>query len=222
MEPIVKGIVFDMDNTILRSRIDFPAMKRETYAFLVSKALLPDGYALSEHTTSTLIEEAARSSDMTEQLLRELWAIPTKHEVAGMRGADLEPGAREVLARLHGDYRIAIVTNNSVDAAEQALRGNGILAYFDLLIGRESVQAMKPSPDGHVRVLREYPFSADEWLSVGDSWIDGKASIDAGIKFIAYRSDGDKLKQMNVKPYAAIDDLFELLPIIERINGANR
>lgn len=221
MEPIVRGIVFDMDNTILRSRIDFPAMKRETYAFLVSKNILPAGYVLSEHTTSTLIEEAARTSGMTEELLRELWDIPTKHEVAGMRGADLEPGARELLDGLGGDYRMAIVTNNSVAAAEQALRENGILAYFDLLIGRESVQAMKPSPDGYLRVLSEYPFSADEWLSVGDSWIDGKASIEAGIKFIAYRSDGDKLKQMNVKPFAAIEELPELLSIIERIKGAS-
>lgn len=221
MEPFVKGIVFDMDNTILRSRIDFPAMKRETYAFLVSKNILSTGYVLSEYTTSMLIDEAARTSGMTEQLLRELWDIPKKHEVAGMRGAELEPGARELLDGLKGNYRMAVVTNNSVAAAERALRENGILGYFDLLIGRESVQAMKPSPDGYLRVLNEYPFSADEWLSLGDSWIDGKASIEAGIKFIAYRPDADKLKQMNVKPYAVIEELSELLPVIERIKGAN-
>ncbi|MCY9580773.1 HAD family hydrolase [Paenibacillus alvei] len=216
MKHQLKGIVFDMDNTILRSRIDFQAMKKETYQFLVSKEILPDGYSLDYHTTSTIIEEAIQTNRMTKELLNEMWDIAKKHEVYGMQGADLEPGAVEVLSELKGRYHIAIVTNNSVEAAEIALRDNDIMEYFDFIIGREVMKALKPSPDGYLRVLDEFKHSANEWLSVGDSWIDGKASISAGIRFIAYRSDKEKLKQMNVYPTAELSNLLELISLIEQ------
>lgn len=135
----------------------------------------------------------------------------------GMQGAELEPGAVELLSELKGRYHIAIVTNNSVEAAEIALRDNGISEYFDFIIGRELMKALKPSPDGFLRVLDEFKHSANEWLSVGDSWIDGKASISAGIRFIAYRSDIDKLKQMKVYPTAELSHLLELISLIEQI-----
>lgn len=217
MKHQLKGIVFDMDNTILRSRIDFQAMKNETYQYLVSKEILPVGYNLDCHTTSTIIEEAIQTYRMTEELRNEMWDIAKKHEVCGMQGADLEPGAVEVLSELKGRYHIAIVTNNSVEAAEIALRDNGISEYFDFIIGRELMKALKPSPDGYLRVLNEFKHSANGWLSVGDSWIDGKASISAGIRFIAYRSDTEKLKQMKVDPTAELSHLLELLSLIEQI-----
>ncbi|MGG0813025.1 HAD-IA family hydrolase [Paenibacillus alvei] len=216
MKHQLKGIVFDMDNTILRSRIDFQAMKKETYQFLVSKEILPDGYSLDYHTTSTIIEEAIQTNRMTKELLNEMWDIAKKHEVYGMQGADLEPGAVEVLSELKGRYHIAIETNNSVEAAEIVLRDNDIMEYFDFIIGREVMKALKPSPDGYLRVLDEFKHSANEWLSVGDSWIDGKASVSAGIRFIAYRSDKEKLKQMNVYPTAELSNLLELISLIEQ------
>ncbi|MCY9531330.1 MULTISPECIES: HAD family hydrolase [Paenibacillus] len=213
----LKGIVFDMDNTILSSKIDFQAMKYETYHFLVSKEILPAGYNLDYHTTSTIVEEAIQTNRMTEELLNEMWDIAKKHEVCGMQGADLEPGAVEILNKLQGRYHLAIVTNNSVEAAEIALRDNGIYEYFDFIIGRELMKSLKPSPDGYLRVLDEFKNSANEWLSIGDSWIDGKASISAGIRFIAYRSDKEMLKQMKVNPTAELSDLLELMSLIEQI-----
>ncbi|MFD0674904.1 HAD family hydrolase [Cohnella sp. GCM10027633] len=218
MKRKITGIIFDMDNTLLRSRIDFPTMKQETYRFLVVNEILNDNYELSRHTTSTLIEEAVRTNRMTEEVLKEMWEIPTKHEILGMLGADLEPGTREILTQLKGRYRIAIVTNNSMEAAKVALRDNNILDCFDLIVGRERMNALKPSPDGYLRVLDEFKCSADECLSVGDSWIDGKASNSAGIRFIAYRSDKDKLTQMNVTADAVISDLNELTTILKRID----
>lgn len=36
----IKGIIFDMDNTLLSSKINFAAMKRETYEFVVNNGIL--------------------------------------------------------------------------------------------------------------------------------------------------------------------------------------
>ena len=207
----IRGIIFDMDNTLLKSKIDFTAMKFETFRFLASRELLPQQLDISKHTASTLIEEALKTHLMTEALISEMWEIPTKFESKGMEGAELENGVVEILKELKGRTRMAVVTNNSNIAAEKALKGHDIFAFFDLVVGRENMTSLKPSPAGFQYILdRCSDISAEEWISVGDSWIDGKASSAAGIKFISYQGDIAKMSMMGVNPYASIEDIREL------------
>jgi phosphoglycolate phosphatase len=211
----IKGIIFDMDNTLLKSKIDFAAMKLETFRFLVSRGLLSRPLDISKHTTSTLIEEAAKTGGMTEELVAEMWEIPRRFEMEGMKGAELEDGVAETLEELKGKYRMAVVTNNSNIAAEAALRDHDILDFFDVVVGRETMSSLKPSPAGFHYILdRCSDISAGEWISVGDSWIDGKASMTAGIRFISYQGDIAKMNRMGVHPYASIVDIRELRDVV--------
>lgn len=207
----IKGIIFDMDNTILRSSIDFDSMKQATYAFLSSRGVLPPGMDLTGHTTSTIIGKALETQRMSKALIEEMWEIPKEFEMIGMRNAPLEPGVVDLLQELQHTYCLVILTNNSVEAAEAALEENGILGYFDGIVGREHVDSMKPSPDGVLYILNRYRhIPAKAWISVGDSWIDGKAAQEAGIDFILYQGNLHKLNQMGVSPQAQIKDIREL------------
>lgn len=212
----IKGIIFDMDNTILRSNIDFAAMKRETFHFLTSHQLVPEDINLDQHTTSMLIEKAASNEKMTDQLNHQIWDIVKKHEVAGMTDAGLEPGVVELLDELRDRYLLAIVTNNSVDAAEKALRDNKVRDAFDAVVGREMMKSLKPAPDGFYYILHKYEeIFADEWICVGDLWIDGKASIAAGISFVSCQGDHEMMTRMGVEPAAEINDIRELLDVLK-------
>lgn len=204
-----------MDNTLLRSRIDFVGMREETYRFLMGQGLLPRNTVHTAHTTSTLIAEAMNRQQMTDDLLEQMWAIPKKYEVMGMKDAELEPGVRETLEQLSGRYRLAVVTNNAQEAAEAALKDNDVLYFFEVVVGRERMKRMKPSPDGFMVVLQKYKDTqAVDWISVGDSWIDGRASAEAGIPFIAYQGDRSKLEDNAVYPIAELADLRELLSFL--------
>ncbi|RJX37650.1 HAD family hydrolase [Paenibacillus pinisoli] len=208
----IKGIIFDMDNTLLRSRIDFQSMKRETYRYLVEAHFLPPGWNLDQHTTSTIITEALSTHIMSPERIREMWDIAKKHEVEGMKGASLEEGVVQLLNELHHQYRLVIITNNAVEAAETALREHHIGALFDLIIGRERMVRIKPSPNGFLNVLEHFnDTTAEEWISVGDAWIDGKASQAAGISFVAYNGDPIKMQQHEVVPIGEISDIRELI-----------
>ncbi|MBO9609667.1 MAG: hypothetical protein J7639_27170 [Paenibacillaceae bacterium] len=78
-----------------------------------------------------VIDAAIRSKKMTDKLLQEMREVPKKHEMQlGMQGAGLEPGVLDILEYFKGRYLIALVTNNSVKAAEVALRDNNIKPYF--------------------------------------------------------------------------------------------
>jgi len=207
----VKGIIFDMDNTLLRSRIDFKAIKRELFDYLTAHGIVPAGFPVQEHTSSTLIAHAQRTGLLQRGMQDELWAICARHEREGMKDAELEPGAHELLGRLHTRYALAVLTNNSFSAAQTALTRNGIGRFFDHTIGREQAGAMKPAPDGIRVILNRYqPTKPDQWLSVGDAWIDGKASQEAGVRFIAYQGDTAAMNRMGVHPAGFIGELGEL------------
>jgi len=205
-----------MDNTLLQSRIDFGAMKREIYSYLCSYGILPTGMSMDDHTTSTIIAEAMKTDLLTDELSFKMWDIAKKHEVQGMIGAKLETGALELIQQLHGQLHLAIVTNNAKEAAMTALEENQIAHYFDLIVGREAMGFLKPAPDGYYEVLKHYhETSPQEWLSVGDAWVDGKASQDAKIPFIAYRGDIVRMNSMDVFPLAEIQDLYGVIDYLQ-------
>lgn len=212
----VKGLIFDMDNTLLRSRIDFDQMKRETYAFLTTGQILQADLDLDTHTTSTLMAAAVSTGMMSEAMIAEMWEIANRIEKAGMHEATLEPGAAQLLETLHGRMPLVIVTNNSSEAAELALRENGVRQYFDDVIGRDRVKAMKPEPDAFLLVLASYPhIPAEHWLSVGDAWIDGAASTQAGIRFIAYNGDVIRMREQGVQVYGDIQELAQFAAYLD-------
>lgn len=215
MKSGVKGIIFDMDNTLLSSKINFAAMKKETYEFIINNGILSEDLNLLNQTTAGIIEKAIKTNRMSRELIEEVWEIPKKYEVMGMENAVLEPGVAELLSELYGKYYLVVLTNNSVEAANKAFKENGIYNYFDMIVGREMLKSLKPSPDGFLYILNHYKTtSANEWLSVGDAWLDGKASIDAGIRFISYNGDIQKMSNMGVYPYAEIKDIRELINFI--------
>lgn len=211
----IKGIIFDMDNTLLRSRIDFYAMKRAVFDLLVAHKFYDENFDYRNHTTSQLIEEVRRSQDMTREFEKLIWDTVAQIEKKGMEGADLEPWVPEVLKDLRDRYNLVVFTNNAQVAAETALNDTGITQYFDRIVGREQVEALKPNPAGIHYILSQYrDIPADCWLSIGDSWIDGKASQDGGVHFITYRGDISEMHQRDVYPLTSIKDMRELLKVL--------
>lgn len=211
-----KGIIFDMDNTLLQSHIDYAAMKRDTYELLVEQGMLASEMDLDRHTTSTLIQFAEESGKMTDSLSNQIWEIVKEHEVKGMEGADLEPGVTELLDQLNSNYILTVLTNNSVEAAEKALREQNIRDYFELVVGRETTQTLKPSPEGVLYIVNHFPdLSREDWVSLGDAWIDGLAATRAGVSFISYQTDLSVMYENGVEVEARISSFAELISLLQ-------
>lgn len=210
----VRAILFDMDNTLLASRIDYAAMRGEVGAWLIREGYLAEDETTGG-TTASLIQ-AAMERGLAGGALDQVWAICARHEAEGMRGADPEPGARETLERLRGrGLLLAVLTNNAESAAEQALGRAGIRHYFDVVVGRESAPELKPSSAGVRAVLARYPHvPPSRWLAVGDSWIDGAAAAGAGIAFVAYRARPG-MQERGIAPAVWLDRLDELVDLVD-------
>lgn len=211
----IKGIMFDMDNTLLQSRIDFKAMKADIFNFLVQNEVLTADFPIQDHTSSTMMLYV-RAQGIDDELDRAMLDIAVKHELIGMEGAGLEQGVVELLDMLHHRYKLVVVTNNAYDAAVKALNITGVAHYFEMIVGRDQMTAMKPSPSGFQYVLYEFKHIApNEWLSIGDSWIDGRASLDAGVPFISYVTSMDEMRANGVEPIGQVDDIMGMLDFLK-------
>ncbi len=210
-----KGIMFDMDNTILKSKIDFKKMKEDCRAILIANNVHNWSRIDDLRTPSQLIElakEYERVFGDQNKLVERMLNVATKCETEGMKDAVLEDGALLVLRNLSRVKKMVIVTNNATAAAKVALANTGVIDYFDDVFGRERFPALKPSSESIKAVLDTYPnTSFKDWVMVGDSWIDGKAALGADVDFIAYRIPKEELVEHHIQPIKTIFTLDELL-----------
>ncbi|TMV51977.1 HAD family hydrolase [Paenibacillus mesophilus] len=210
-----QAILFDMDNTLLKSTIDFPRIKRDVFAQVTEAGLLPASFPIHEHTIATLIESARSTDGFTVEHEAAVWDTVVAGEREGMVGAELESHVPEVLERLRERVRLSVLTNNAREAAIDALERTGIASYFDHIAGREQMTALKPSPSGIAHIMSRYPdIHPEQWLSVGDSWIDGKAAQSGGIAFLAYNARIEELKRRQIPFVGHIRSMHELFDFL--------
>lgn len=209
----MKGIIFDMDNTLLSSKINFKFMRRDLIEHLVKHKV--GSYEMYEgaQTAAEVLEKGRKllqEEGHDPRLEGELFQIVLAYEREGMKGALLEEGAENLITRLQERGAVlAVVTNNSYEPACFALKERGIFQFFHMVVGREQMEALKPSPSGLLYVMSRYP-KIKEWVMVGDSWIDGEAARRAGIGFVAYQGSARELQEKGLRPLAQVRDHFQL------------
>jgi phosphoglycolate phosphatase len=209
------ALIFDMDNTLIGSQIDFPAIRRALIALLRAAGAVqePDD-ALTRRAIAQLVAIAAghdrtHSTAMTSRM----WEIIEAHEAQGLLGAPPLDDAGDVLAALRArGFRIAILTNSGRAAALVALREAKLLDNAEVLVARDDVRAIKPAGDGVAEAARRLG-DVERLYVIGDSWIDGAAAAASGARFIAYRRSPEELQDRGVRPWRTIAHLAELLDL---------
>jgi HAD superfamily hydrolase (TIGR01509 family) len=188
----VRGVVFDLDGTLVTARLDFEAMRREIG--------LPAGTPLLEAVEK--MSPAERSA--AEEVLR-------CHEEAAALTAALNPGVGEFLAWLHQrGVRRAVLSRNMRAAVNTVLARCGLT--FELVLAREDAP-YKPSPEGLWQICAAWGMRPDEVVMVGDYLYDVQAGRSAGTR-TALVTHGRSL------PFAALADL--VIPSFEEIPDALR
>ena len=148
-----KLIIFDMDNTLLRSRIDFPKMRAAVYALLEAEGLAQ----YERGSTANTILAFTESQDYDPILAEEMWRQVAWIENEGLEQSVLEPYALEALEKLEPYCELAVLTNNTDYNLKENLGRLGLLPYLSCVAGRDSVPRLKPSPDGLLWVAAHYP-----------------------------------------------------------------
>lgn len=163
-----KALVFDLDGTLVDSKIDFAAMKSEL-------GLHGDDDVLSHIET------------LDHQARRHALAIIEKHERAGALSASPIDGALEFVRELElAVCPYAIFTRNAREIAVESLLAHGF--KHTLLIAREDAPH-KPKPDGLIKIATHLGLAPNEILFVGDYLYDLQAGLAAGVPTALYLAE---------------------------------
>jgi len=158
----LKGVIFDMDGTIVDVPYDWDRIKSE---------LMTRGKPILSHIES--LKEPERS---------EKWKTLERYEDKATQKAELKQGMREFINFLDSKgVKKALVSNNSRKNVSFLLHKFHL--KFDCVITRES-GLWKPSGAPILAALKKIGLSQDESCVVGDSHFDIKAASEAGIEKI--------------------------------------
>jgi phosphoglycolate phosphatase len=206
------ALVFDLDNTLVHSTINFARARQRVLEAMLAANGTQDRASLDGLSTAELIEVVR--SDAGSPLEDELWKIVGEEETQGMVNASIEEDAPVLLAALRErGVQTAVLTNNARVAAVAALERFQLIEYFDLILARDDVPALKPSPAG-LLIARDQFHPASRLAMVGDASIDGLAANRAGLPFIAFRATATDLAARGVDTWRSVKKFEEILGLI--------
>ena len=213
---MIKTVIFDFDGTI----IDTNALIEEglNHFSLRYRGNHLSRKELVELTGKTLEDQMhyihpVHALSMLEQF--KIWY--THHHNAKTKAF---PGMITLIKTLKSrGHRLAIVSNNSKLSLNQGLNHLMISNYFDIVITRDDVINVKPSPEGLERVLAMLDVDPSEAIYIGDTHNDMLAARKAGIRNVMVGWSQLDVSQMLIsEPDYMISSSPQLLTIIDSIN----
>ena len=222
MAGMIKGIIFDFDETLVDSletywqvfccvarRLNLLAPKREELA-----SLLGEGGGLLEilsHVYPTLDEAAILNCAREMQ--------EASRDVIKEFPITVKPGVKDVLGLLKmKGIKIGLVTGR-VFPSEQMwdeLKDLGIDRFFDVVVTGND-QPRKPAPDGIIACLEKLDLAPQDCVIVGDAKADLIAGKRAGVRVIVLSNGGNVSETLaSEQPDMIIDDITQLAGFLER------
>ncbi|MFC1236342.1 HAD family hydrolase [Vibrio sp. F74] len=157
----IKAVVFDLDNTLVTSGMDFQAL-RGVIGCPLNEDLLTYSDSLSNK----------QDRDRAHQIILD-------HEMSDALSSEPMSGCYELLEFLYkNNFHTAVVTRNCRQATALKLSHNNI--EFEQVITREDFPA-KPAPDSLVALANGWNLSTVNVLYVGDYLYDLQAAANANM-----------------------------------------
>ncbi len=180
--PRLRAILFDIDGTLLDTRDAWVAAFDAGLAAIHKTSISGSEAAQWIGTPIEVIyaERCGLAGDELTKAVREFQRVEAASVHEGMRAY---PGIRETLASLAA-WKLGAVTNKGHDTSVEALRVTGLLPFFALVLGGDSVARKKPAPDPILRAASALGVQPTECAVVGDTENDVRAGKAAGARTI--------------------------------------
>ena len=199
-----KLIIFDLDGTLIDSVGIWNKIDERVISTLGGK--LEEGIDIGKFRDKALAEFSKNTdpyseycgylgkicgSDLSKQEIKELrYSIAEKllrEEVDYKPCAEnvikylYQKGFKMVIGSTTNDYTVNVYKKENINIISKA----PIDKYFDNVYTKDSVKKLKPDPEMHFKIMKDYNVKPEECLIIEDSVIGIKAANGAGIDAIA-------------------------------------
>ena len=207
----VRLLIFDLDGTLIDSRLDLVHSVNATLHHLGRGALPHQQIESYVGNGVAALMRRSLGADAAEDELQRAQAFFLAYYGEHMLDHTVTyPGVREALETLR-DRPMAVLTNKPVRFSEEILAGLGIAPYFRLVYGGNSFEQKKPDPVGVNTLLRDLGGAPSEAMMIGDSAVDVRTARNAGI-WACGVSYGLGLAGMQADPPDLMLDRMDQLP----------
>ena len=192
----IKGVIFDLDDTLILSTVDYARFKRLIIERISSTGGDDAGrydpsegiLALIERYCVTMAERG-ESEERIAAELAEFDGIIDGVELERINETKEIPGAKDLLTllRTHG-IKVGVLTRGCEAYASAVLKLTGMDELVDAVECRNSHIPPKPNPESYWRLVERLGLRPDETVLVGDHTIDIICAHRAGVPFIGVRT----------------------------------
>jgi len=190
----IRLLVFDLDGTLIDSRLDLIHSVNATLHHIGRPAL--DGDIIASFVgdgAPALIRRALGDADSGDEALlpRAIEYFLSYYRVHKLDHTTLYEGIHETLAKLANSSNgnpsaspkrlMAVLTNKPVHPSRDIIRVLGLADFFVSVYGGNSFSTKKPDPLGVQTILNETGMPPEESLMIGDSSVDVLTGRNAGM-----------------------------------------
>lgn len=210
------AVIFDLDGTLLNTDL----LIQKTFEHVFEK--YKPGYILSEeeHLSflgPTLKDTFARyfPESMSDELIEYYRDYNHAHHEDFVT---IYPTVKETLETLKNKgYPLAVVTTKYSKAAYLGLDLFDLTQYFDVVLGMDNVNRVKPDPEGILKAMNQT--NCKKALYVGDNTSDILAGKNAGVHTAGVKWTPKGTSEMEkLNPDLMIDEMKDIIHFIERMD----
>jgi phosphoglycolate phosphatase len=214
----VRALIFDLDGTLIDSKLDLALAVNATLEHMGRELLEhPRIYGYVGDGAPTLVRRALGSGASEGEVERGLAYFLSYYRDHMLDHTVTYPGVREGLELLKG-HPMAVLTNKPVRFSQGLLAGLGIAHCFRYVYGGNSFPTKKPDPGGVHVLLRDLAVGPREAMMVGDSGVDVRTARNAGT-WVCGVSYGLGTEGLRTDPPDLLLDSLTELPA--HLNGAS-
>ena len=212
----VKGIILDLDGTIVDSR--------EAYVEAAKAAFTATGQEKVDIKTATEIPRRLEQNLSVNNMINGIDMqefldayLKSYYRVTATK-TKLIPNVSETLKKLSQKAKLSLITMRHIPKEKviEELQKFGLAKYFQLVTTALDTSQPKPSPEALTKCTRQLGIQTSDCAVVGDSVIDVRAGRNIGAKTVAVLSGIFTREELEMeKPYLILKSVNELPDFLE-------
>jgi len=222
----IKAVILDIDGTLVNFTLDYKTSRAEVIQYLTKQGFPLSLFSIKENIFEMLkkAEIYMKNNDKQEgkaRIIRKgVLSIADRHEMEAANTTHMLPGVLETLKTLRKmGLQMAVFTMNGEKSTNHVMRTFRLEQFFDAIITREAVSAVKPDPAHLEAVLSALNIRPEEAIVVGDSALDMKGAHDLGITGVGITTGISSPKELTHAGASCLISSFTEIPkLIQQLN----